>query len=284
MKESQILLDVRSAAKRLLERTALGEDAVLAYQRSRRVSTARAYLQAGHHFAEDRARILADFEQVCLNTQLTVAGILNLEALSREVIERGMRGAFVECGTWRGGALGFWARSFLRNGGSPESCPLFGFDSFEGMPQMTGKDGDSTARWLYGRELEAVAPEMLAGALTGTGRNLASEADCRSMLESSGYPRDRVTIGKGWFQDVLPGFRDRIGPISVLRLDGDFYESTRTCLLTLYDQVIPGGLVIIDDYGTFPGCKTAVDEFLAERAPHPRLIYVDVGVRFFFKA
>jgi O-methyltransferase len=284
MKERHILQDVRTASRRLLERAPLGKDAVLAYQRTRRVNQARGYLEAGQHYPGDREDILRDFGAVCLNTQLTVAGILNLEALARDVIERDLRGAFVECGTWRGGALGFWARSFMRNGGKPEGCALFGFDSFEGMPQMTGKDGDWTARWLYGRPIDDVSPEMLRGSLTATGRNLANEADCWSMLEGSAYPRDRVTIAKGWFQDVLPSYRERIGPIGVLRLDGDFYESTRTCLMTLYDQVVPGGAIIIDDYGMFPGCKTAVDEFLAERAPSTRLIYVDVAVRFFFKS
>jgi O-methyltransferase len=69
----------------------------------------------------------------------------------------------------------------------------------------------------------------------------------------------------------------------VLRLDGDFYDSTKICLETLYDQVVWGGIVIIDDYGVFPGCRRAVDEFIAARRLPVRLIYVDVAVHFFFK-
>jgi O-methyltransferase len=283
MRELRLLKDVRAAARDLLEQTELGEEAINGYRRRARVNEARQFLQAGRLFPDQQSAILADFSAVCLNTQLTIAGILNLEALARDLVARDVRGAFVECGTWRGGALGFWARSFMRNGGKPENCALFGVDSFEGMPQMTGKDGDWTARWLYGRPIDDVKPDLLKGALTATGRNVASQADCLSMLIGSGYPESRATIIKGWFQDVLPNYRERIGPIGLLRLDGDFYESTRVCLANLYDQVVPGGAVVIDDYGMFPGCRTAVDEFLAERAPTARLVYVDVAVRFFFK-
>ena len=74
-------------------------------------------------------------------------------------------------------------------------------------------------------------------------------------------PHD-VVIRKGWFQNTLPIAKNEIGPITLLRLDGDWYESTKVCLENLYDKVIPGGYIIIDDYGHHEGCKIAVDEFL----------------------
>jgi hypothetical protein len=70
---------------------------------------------------------------------------------------------------------------------------------------------------------------------------------------------------KGWFQDTLPVTRAKIGPIAVLRLDGDWYESTKVCFENLFDQVSNNGFVILDDYFSCFGCKKATDEFLAAR-------------------
>ena len=64
---------------------------------------------------------------------------------------------------------------------------------------------------------------------------------------------------KGWFQDTVP--KNNHGPIAILRLDGDLYASTKICLEHLYKKVVPGGFIIIDDYG-LAGCKKAVDEFM----------------------
>jgi hypothetical protein len=277
-----IVSQTKKLARNLLETFPQGEMLVEAYRRDQRVRQARRYLEVGIYPAE-REAILRDFRAVCMNTQLTCAGICNLESVAREIIAKGVQGAFVECGTWRGGSLGFWARTFVRNGGDPVRCPIFGFDSFQGMPQMTKEDGDSTAHWMHGKLMSDVSSAQLSGALESTGINLATEQDVWAMVEGSGFPRERVTITKGWFQDTLPLKKEAIGNIAVLRLDGDFYDSTKICLETLYDQVVWGGIVIIDDYGVFPGCRRAVDEFIAARRLPVRLVYVDVAVHFFFK-
>ena len=101
-------------------------------------------------------------------------------------------------------------------------------------------------------------------------------------MRESGYPGERVTVVAGWFQDTLPIWRERIGPIAVLRIDGDFYESTRVCFEALYDSVIPDGAVIIDDYGTFEGCRRATDEFLSSRS-RIELVPIDFGASYFVK-
>lgn len=278
-----LVAQTKTLARGFLESVPYGDAIVDVYRRDRRVRIARQFMEAGSQYPADQEAILQDFRAVCLNTQLTMAGMCNIEGVARETVASGTAGAFVECGTWRGGSLGFWARAFMRNGGDPARCPIFGFDSFQGMPHMTKEDGDSTARWMYGKVLGDVSADLLSGALNPTGVNVASEADVWSMVDGSGFPRDRVSITKGWFQDTLPTKLGEIGKIAVLRLDGDFYESTKTCLDTLFDQVVPGGAVMIDDYGTFPGCKRAVDEFLAARQLRVKLIYVDVGVHFFYK-
>jgi hypothetical protein len=70
---------------------------------------------------------------------------------------------------------------------------------------------------------------------------------------------------KGWFNESLPLFKESIGDIAVLRLDGDWYESTKCCLDNLYDNVVNGGWVIIDDY-QLAGCKQAVDEYITNHS------------------
>jgi hypothetical protein len=74
---------------------------------------------------------------------------------------------------------------------------------------------------------------------------------------------------KGWFDRTLAAHRERVGPIAVLRIDCDWYASVKCCLENLYDQVSPGGFIVLDDYYTYDGCTLAVHEFLARRGlPH----------------
>jgi hypothetical protein len=70
---------------------------------------------------------------------------------------------------------------------------------------------------------------------------------------------------KGWFNDTLSAHKERIGKIALLHLDGDWYESVKVCLDELYDSVIQGGFIVIDDYGHWQGCRKATDEFIKQR-------------------
>ena len=100
-----------------------------------------------------------------------------------------------------------------------------------------------------------------------------------------GIPADQVKVHKGWFQDTLPTVvqSGRLHKISVLRLDGDWYESTKTCLTHLYPRVQPGGFVLIDDYGYFEGCRKAVDEYLSGLTLRPELKNIDSDGVYFRK-
>ena len=87
----------------------------------------------------------------------------------------------------------------------------------------------------------------------------------------------------GWFQQTIPGTLSSLDKIAVLRLDGDYYESTKVCLDGLYDHVVKDGFIIIDDYGTFQGCKKAVDEFLISNDIKPEIHYSDSDCIYFRK-
>lgn len=147
-------------------------------------------------------------------------------------------GAFVECGVGRGGCVTLMALAARKQRG------VWGFDSFDVMPPLSAEDEGHGEEWVGCR---CSGDEGITDAFATLARY--------GVLESN------VRLVKGWFADTLPSRLDDIGPIAVLRLDNDWYASTRFTLETLYDQVVPGGVVIIDDYHSFSGCRKAVDEF-----------------------
>ena len=161
-------------------------------------------------------------------------------------------GSVVECGTWRGGMLF----------GLVETCPsvveFHAFDSFAGLPPAGPLDGEEPARLQARGELVA-------------GNNVATLDEFRAGLARLPVARAaRVEAHRGWFADTLPGFRTA-RPISVLRLDCDWYESMTLALDALFDQVQPGGLVILDDYLIWDGCARAVHDFLSRRKATERI-------------
>ena len=93
----------------------------------------------------------------------------------------------------------------------------------------------------------------------------------------------KVHLVKGWFQDTLPIYKKKIGKISILRLDGDWYESTKVALDNLYDCVVSGGYVVIDDYYFWDGCKKAVDDFILERKLQVTIRRQDASGAYFIK-
>jgi O-methyltransferase len=156
-------------------------------------------------------------------------------------------GSVVECGTWRGGM----ACGLLVMGGADRDYHFF--DSFEGLPPAGALDGDRASAW----QAEPGAPKLnnnCAATFDEVGRNLAAAA----------LPAQRYEMHRGWFEETLPRFRPA-RPIAVLRLDGDWYDSTMTCLDNLYDRVMPGGIILLDDYGHWEGCTRAVHDFLSRR-------------------
>ena len=154
--------------------------------------------------------------------------------------------SFVECGVAKGGCLALMKYTAGINN------KIFGFDSFEGMPDITAEDiGD------YNKTCPLTQFGKVGDNLSGGIENV------KNTFKILNLDMDNVTLVKGFFQDTLniQDNIDSIGQIAVLRLDGDWYDSTKVCLEKLYDKVIVGGIIIIDDYGHFIGAKKATDEF-----------------------
>ena len=196
---------------------------------------------------------------------------------------QGIEGALVECGVWKGGAVALMAKASKLH--SKKSRHIHLFDSFLGICEPNAEyDGK--------RALEEVAPytdaargrlEPVQGFYDSVGGHGTLEANRELLEKEIGYPADFLHYHVGWFQQTVPQSANSIGAIAILRLDGDWYESTRICLDFLYDSVQQGGFVIIDDYGTYDGCRRAVDEFIANRQIRGYLHPVDAACRYLVK-
>jgi hypothetical protein len=184
-------------------------------------------------------------------------------------------GDFVECGTWKGGAVGMMALAHRASRPQPVRR-LHLFDSFEGLPEPRADlDGDLAVKYMGGRA---------SGSLVGT-RLLACSVEVPEKLieQRLHYPKTLVQYHIGWFQDTLPRDAASIGKIALLRLDGDWYESTRVCLEYLYTKVVKNGVIVIDDYGYWEGCRRAVDEFLSSQDDPIMLHHIDDSARYWLK-
>lgn len=173
----------------------------------------------------------------------------------RYVHRTGLPGDFVECGVWRGGSSQAAARAFAACGDT--SRHLYLFDTYEGMPEPTEEDvrhdGKSAAEMLAAKARpKSGARDVWA---------YASIEDVQDGMSRLDYPADKVHLIKGDVALTIPG--EAPEQISILRLDTDWYQSTKHELDHLYDRLVPGGVLILDDYGWWQGARQAVDEWLA---------------------
>lgn len=168
---------------------------------------------------------------------------------TKKVLVEGVPGDLVECGVAQGGSALLIALVNKKYGGDLRRLWLF--DSYEGLPEPTSEDFQKGKTGTHVRPLPK-------GSCLGTIEDVS-----RLLFQENSLSPATIELVKGWFQESLPITRDRLGPIALLRLDGDWYESTKICLEMLFDRVSEGGFVILDDYFSCFGCRRATEEFLA---------------------
>ncbi len=191
-------------------------------------------------------------------TMVGPARIRSLFRLACQIERDQVPGDVVECGVCNGGTAAilahFATRSALRR-------TLWLFDSFEGMPATTDRDG--------------------AAAVAYVGQVVGDISKARRALDLVDADLTRTQFVKGWFQETFPTVT--IPRIALLNIDADWYDSVKLCLDTFYDAVTPGGYISIDDYGFWPGCRQAVDDFFTARRLPFSLQPVDSTARWFQK-
>jgi O-methyltransferase len=192
-------------------------------------------------------------------TPYTMTSVARIQAVIdavRYCEARGIPGDFAECGVWRGGSVLAMILTLQDLGAEPRDIHLY--DTFEGMTKPGEEDGAALAGWLGTRDGDGRAwPELF-------GADVFSEEGVRQTLLATGYPADRLHFVRGPVEETIPGHLP--GPLALLRLDTDWYESTRHELEHLYPLLGDGGVLIIDDYGHWEGARRAVDEYFASHA------------------
>lgn len=210
----------------------------LARHPSKRLHYALAYPRLKRLWRQNRAATLVGRRRY----------IGNLHLVETALADPALDGAaVVECGTWKGGM----AAGLLAVAGGARDFHFF--DSFEGLPPAEAIDGQKAIDW----QADTEAPDYYDN-------NRADRAEFEARVTAAAQPDQRLHIHQGWFKDTLPKAPTDL-EIAVLRLDGDWYQSTLDCLEHLFDKLIPGGLIIIDDYLDWDGCSRAVHDFLSSR-------------------
>jgi len=202
-------------------------------------------------------------------TMTSPEAIVTLASGVRYLADREISGAYVECGVWKGGSMMAVARTLLNLGRT--DADLYLFDTFEGMPPPTSDDVDRSGR--PAQELLDQDDDLESSRLWAR----APLESVKSALDSVGYPAERLHFVQGKVEETLPDSAPE--RIAFLRLDTDWYESTRHELEHLWPRLQPGGILIIDDYGWWNGARKATDEFFATVQRPPFLFRVDESGR-----
>lgn len=195
---------------------------------------------------------VATYKKVKPYTMTTPERIASLCNAVNYLVKNNIEGDFVECGVWRGGSTMAAIDTLLKAG--DKSREIYLYDTYEGMSEPTEVDKVFTG---------TDALELM----NTTEREDPTSVWCYSTIEEVqnnvgglGYPAAKVHFVKGKVEDSIPGTLP--GKIALLRLDTDFYESTKHELEHLYPLLVPGGVIIIDDYGHWEGARKAVDEYI----------------------
>ena len=238
------------------------------------VSTAARIVELKHRLPDAtqwQLEIIRDAEPT---TMTSPERILALCEATRYLIRNQVEGDFVECGVWRGGSMSAVARTLRHM--RAVNRKLWLYDTFEGMSAPSCVDVD-----FLGRPAAVMMADEKAKSKNPHDPN---SIWCRSPLDGvrqtmveTGYPMSKIQFVKGMVEQTLPEHKpDRI---ALLRLDTDWYESTKCELEHLFPRLAPGAVLIIDDYGHWDGCRRAVDEYFEQNQVRMLLNRIDYTAR-----
>ncbi len=196
----------------------------------------------------------------------------------RYCVARGIPGAFAECGVWRGGSV--LAMILTLQELSATDRDIWLYDTFEGMTapsefDVSKIDPPALGTWQEAeRDSQRAWPELF-------GPERFDEDSVRSLLLGTAYPRERLHFVRGPVEETLPELVPQ--ELALLRLDTDWYESTRHELVHLFPRLAGGGVLIVDDYGHWDGARRAVDEYFGTQHPPLLLHRIDYTGRIAIK-
>ncbi len=193
-------------------------------------------------------------------TMTSVERIYALYKAVEYLSQVGIAGDIVECGVWRGGSMMCAALTLLQTGDTARQ--LYLYDTYEGMvaPDMADIDINGLPASAQLAQESRSADSMIWA--------YAALDVVRENMHSTGYPESKITYVRGPVEDTIPKTIPK--RIALLRLDTDWYSSTRHELVHLFPLLVPGGVIVIDDYGHWRGARLAVDEYFA--ASHVKIL------------
>jgi len=207
-------------------------------------------------------------------TMTSVERLFALIQAVRYIVRANIGGSIVECGVWQGGSMMAVAHTIKRLGKNDRDMYLF--DTYEGMTRPTDVDKS------YADEAALIEFERTKRTSDTSEWCYASIEQVQRNLVSTGYDPDRFKFIKGKVEDTIP--HSAPSQISLLRLDTDWYESTRHELIHLFPRLAVGGVLIVDDYGHWQGSRKATDEYLAQNNIFILLNRIDYTGRIAIKA
>lgn len=193
-------------------------------------------------------------ESVSPYTMTTPERLKALVDAVRYVVGKGIEGAFVECGVWKGGSA--MAMAMVLQALGVTDRELYLYDTYAGM-SAPGKE-DVSVNGL--RAEDRFRESRLSD--DSSDWCLSPLEEVRENLHRTGYPAERIHFVEGKVEETIPGTVPE--RIALLRIDTDWYESTRHEMIHLYPLLERGGVLIVDDYGHWEGARKAVDEYIAE--------------------
>ena len=219
-------------------------------QRSVESRRAKKFHDALHDLDEDARQTIVRVKD---HTMMDPEKLYALIAAVRYICKHDIAGDIVECGVWRGGAIMAAALTLDQLGSDDRRFYLY--DTFAGMPRPSQRDRPlaedlDTVAYFEGRQTGDDSSDWCFASIDAVRRNLATVP----------YDQDKFILVEGKVEDTLP--QTLPGPIALLHLDTDWYESTRHQVEHLMPLVVPGGVLIVDDYFYWSGNRDAVDEYL----------------------
>ncbi len=218
------------------------------------------------------ADFMAAFEKSSGFTMTSVERMFASWTAAKYVIENQIPGSFAECGVWRGGSVLLLLNALIHFGDT--SRDVYIYDTFEGMTKPTEED--------RARDMEDTESYWRATQKGGvTDWCYGSIEEVRHNVSLSGYPQERLHFVKGPIEQTVPGTVPE--SLAYLRLDTDWYESTRHEMVHLYPLLNQFGVLLIDDYGHWEGARKAVDEYFVEKKLKPLIFRTDYTGRAMLK-
>lgn len=177
-------------------------------------------------------------------------GLYTAYRAAEHIRNHDITGAVVECGVWKGGCTAIMAEILKGMNVVPE---FYLYDTYEGMSEPTEDDYSMSTDISAGKLYEDYKGEWSVGALETV----------KNVMTRTGYPEEKLHYVRGKVEETIPETIPE--KIALLRLDTDWYESTKHELEYLYPRLVKGGILIVDDYGAWAGSKKAVDEYFSDK-------------------